>query len=107
MGKFSRILSVCTYRKNVPRLSSVLLPVDFRNLYFRAINVNLNLLINFPAIMQYILLVYVQVGDPFACLSNNLRSQQSLSFIAVMQMVSLQPPGEKGVQVELQLLQAV
>jgi hypothetical protein len=56
--------------------------------------------------MQYILLVYVQVGDPFACLSNNLRSQQ-LSFTAVMQMVSLQPPGEKGVQVELQLLQAV
>jgi hypothetical protein len=83
MGKFSRILSACTYRKNVvPRLSSVLLPVDFRNLYFRAINVNLNLLINFPAIMQYISLVYVQVGDPFACLSNNLRSQQSLSFIA-------------------------
>ncbi len=55
--------------------------------------------------MQYILLVYVQVGDPFACLSNNFRSQQSLSFIAVMQMVSLQPPSEKGVQVELQLLQ--
>ncbi len=55
--------------------------------------------------MHYILLVYVQVGDPFACLSNNLRSQQSLSFIAVMQMVSLQPPSEKGVQVELQLLQ--
>jgi hypothetical protein len=64
----------------------------FRNLYFRAIKVNL--LINFPAIRQYILLVYVQVGDPFACLSNNLRSQQSLSFVAVMQMVSLQPPGE-------------
>jgi hypothetical protein len=48
-----------------------LLPVDFRNLYFRAINVNLNLLINFPAIMQYIFLVYIQVGDPFACQSNN------------------------------------
>jgi hypothetical protein len=29
--------------------------------------------------MQYILLVYIQVGYPFACLSNNLRSQQSLS----------------------------
>jgi hypothetical protein len=59
---------------------------------FRAIKVNL--LINFPAIRQYILLVYVQVGDAFACLSNNLRSQQSLSFVAVMQMVLLQPPGE-------------
>jgi hypothetical protein len=65
---------------------------NFRNLYFRAIKVNL--LINFPAIRQYILLVYVQVGDAFACLSNNLRSQQSLSFDAVMQMVLLQPPGE-------------
>ncbi|EFX72682.1 hypothetical protein DAPPUDRAFT_254224 [Daphnia pulex] len=32
---------------------------------------------------------------------------KSLSFIAVMQMISLQPPGEKGVQVELHLLQAV
>jgi hypothetical protein len=65
---------------------------NFRNLYFRAIKVNL--LINFPAIRQYILLDYVQVGDAFACLSNNLRSQQSLSFDAVMQMVLLQPPGE-------------
>ncbi|EFX89287.1 hypothetical protein DAPPUDRAFT_94770 [Daphnia pulex] len=43
-------------------------------------------------------IVYVQVGDPFACLSNNSGSQQSLSFIAVLQMVSWQPPGEKGVQ---------
>jgi hypothetical protein len=95
MAKSSRTLSAFTFRQF--SASSVLsfFFLNFRNLYFRAIKVNL--LINFPAIRQYILLVYVQVGDPFAafaCLSNNLRSQQSLSFVAVMQMVSLQPPGE-------------
>jgi hypothetical protein len=71
------------------------------------------LLMNFPAIMQYVLLVDFQVkeGDPFAQLLQKLRTRQSMELhgCCIINMVSLQPPGERcdPSQVELQLLHAV
>jgi hypothetical protein len=94
VGRKSKLLSI------LPKCRQLLKPYRTSHLvqkHFRASKVIM--LINFPAIMHYVLLVDVQVRDSFAQLLYLLKKWQKseLHGCCSINLVLLQPAGGKGV----------